>query len=112
MTTVVQNGSPFTFFKNDPIDIADGGALDSGKLAGCVLRRARPIDLPFLTFRALSARARVSTHRQVSAFSDVTELTVHSADGRPLPLEVDGDYLGEVTEARYSILPSALSVVA
>jgi diacylglycerol kinase family enzyme len=112
VTTVIQNGSPFTFFKSHPIDIADGGALDSGKLAGCVLRRARPIDLPFLTFRAISARARVSAHRQVSAFSDVTELTVRSADGRPLPLQVDGDYLGEVTEARYSILPRALSVVA
>ena len=37
---------------------------------------------------------------------------MRSADGRPLPLQVDGDYLGEVTEARYSILPRALNVVA
>jgi diacylglycerol kinase family enzyme len=42
----------------------------------------------------------------------VAELTVHSADHRPLPLEVDGDYIGEVAEARYSVLPSSLSVVA
>jgi diacylglycerol kinase family enzyme len=39
-------------------------------------------------------------------------LVVRSADGRPLPLQVDGDYLGEVTEARYSIMPQALNVVA
>jgi diacylglycerol kinase family enzyme len=37
---------------------------------------------------------------------------VRSTDGRPLPLQVDGDFLGEVAEARYSILPGALSVVA
>jgi diacylglycerol kinase family enzyme len=37
---------------------------------------------------------------------------VRSADGRPLPLQVDGDFLGEVDEARYSIKPSALTVVA
>jgi diacylglycerol kinase family enzyme len=42
----------------------------------------------------------------------MTELTVRSADGRPLPLQVDGDYLGQVQEARYSILPNALTVVS
>jgi diacylglycerol kinase family enzyme len=112
ITTVVQNGAPFTFFKDRPIEIADGGALDSGKLAGCVLRRARASDLPFLAFRMLSTRAPISAHPQVSSFCSVTELTVQSADGRPLPLQVDGDYLGEVIEARYSILPGALNVLA
>jgi diacylglycerol kinase family enzyme len=28
-----------------------------------------------------------------------------------LPLQVDGDYLGEVEQASYSLLPHALSVV-
>jgi diacylglycerol kinase family enzyme len=37
---------------------------------------------------------------------------VRSADERPLPLQVDGDYVGEVREARYSILPRALCVVS
>ena len=37
---------------------------------------------------------------------------MRSADGRPLPLQVDGDYLGDVSEARYSILPRALNVVS
>jgi diacylglycerol kinase family enzyme len=42
----------------------------------------------------------------------VRELRVRTADGRPLPLQVDGDFLGEVPEARYSVLPEALNVVA
>ena len=37
---------------------------------------------------------------------------MRSADERPLPLQVDGDYLGEVAEARFSVLPEALNVVA
>jgi diacylglycerol kinase family enzyme len=53
----------------------------------------------------------VSDHRQVSPIRPLRELTVCSADERPLPLQADGDFLGEVEEARYSILPGALSVV-
>jgi diacylglycerol kinase family enzyme len=112
VTAMVQNGSPFTYFKNRPIEIAEGAVLDSGSLAGCVLHRARPIDMPSIAWRAFSKRARVARHRQVSPFSDARELTVRSADGEPLPLQVDGDYLGEVTEAHYSIMPRALNVVA
>jgi diacylglycerol kinase family enzyme len=111
VTTIVQNGSPFTYFKNRPIEIADGAALDSGEFSCCVLHSARPLDMPSITWRAFSRRSRVARHRHVSGFSDVAELTVRSSDDRPLPLQVDGDYLGEVTEARYSILPRALSVV-
>jgi len=112
VTTIVQNGSPFTYFQNRPIEIAEGASLQSGALAGAVLRRATPVDISSIGWRALSRRARVVRHRQVTALADVTELTVCTADGRPLPLQVDGDYLGEVSEARYSILTRALNVVA
>jgi len=112
VTAIVQNGSPFTFFKDRPIEIADGAALDSGMLAGGVLRRATPLAMPSIAWRALSRSARVAGHRQVTELADMSELVVRTADGRPLPLQVDGDYLGEVGEARYSILPHALNVVA
>jgi diacylglycerol kinase family enzyme len=112
VTTIVQNGSPFTYFKDRPIEVADGTALDSGSLCGCVLHRATPLSMPTLGLRVLSRGARVSRHRNVTSLPRFTTLTVRSADGRPLPLQVDGDYLGEVAEARYSILPRALNVIA
>jgi diacylglycerol kinase family enzyme len=112
VTTIVQNGSPFTYFQNRPIEIAEGAALDSGALACSVLHRARPLDMPSIAWRAFSRRARITRHRHVSSFPALSELTVQSADGRPLPLQVDGDYIGEVDEARYSIMPRALNVVA
>ena len=111
VTAVVQNGSPFTYFNDRPIDVAEGARLDSGALAACVLHRATPLGLPMIGWRALSPRAHVAGHRQVTGFSGITELTVRTADDRPLPLQVDGDYLGAVSEARYSVLPRALNVV-
>jgi diacylglycerol kinase family enzyme len=112
VTAVIQNGSPFTYFQNRPIEIAEDASLDSGTLSACVLHRASPIDMPFIAFRAFSRRARVARHHQITGFSGFTELFVETSDGQPLPLQVDGDYLGDVTEAHYSIRPQALTVVA
>jgi diacylglycerol kinase family enzyme len=112
VTAIVQNGSSFTYFHDRPIDIADGAALDSGALAAGVLHRATPLSMPFIAWRALSRHARVAEHRQVTGLAHLSELLVRSADGNSLPLQVDGDYLGEVSEARYSLLPGALSVIS
>jgi diacylglycerol kinase family enzyme len=112
VTTIVQNGSPFTYFQNRPIEIAGPVALDSGVLAAAVLHRAALPDMPSIGWRAFSGRARLVRHRQVTGLSGMTELTVRASDDRPLPLQVDGDYLGAVEEARYSIMPRALHVVA
>jgi diacylglycerol kinase family enzyme len=60
----------------------------------------------------VSSRARVAAHRRVTGLPTFSDLTVRTADERPLPLQVDGDYVGEVTEARYSVIPDALNVVA
>jgi diacylglycerol kinase family enzyme len=112
VTAIIQNGSPFTYFQDRPIDVADGAALDSGKLAGGVLHRATLASMPFIAWRAFSRRARVARHRQVTGLQDISALTVRSADDRPLPLQADGDFLGDVDEASYSILPDALYVIS
>jgi diacylglycerol kinase family enzyme len=112
VTTIVQNGAPFTYFHEKPIDIAEGARLDSGALVGALLGRATPLAMSSIALRALSPRASVVGNRQITNIQGLGELTVRSTDGRPLPLQVDGDFLGEVHEARYSIKPRALAVVA
>ena len=112
VTTIVQNGSPFTYFHDHPVEIADGAALDSGRLVSAVVHRATPLGVSLIGLRAMLPGARVVDHRNVTGLRQLSELTVHSADARALPLQVDGDFLGEVHEARYSILPGALSVVS
>jgi diacylglycerol kinase family enzyme len=112
VTAIVQNGSPFTYFLSRPIEIAQEATLDSGTISACVLHRARPIDMPFIAWRAFSRRAQLSRHRHITPSPGLTELSIESADGKPLPLQVDGDYLGEVVRADYSVRPLALSVVS
>jgi diacylglycerol kinase family enzyme len=112
ITAVVQNGSPFTYFEDRPVDIVAGASLESATLSAAVLRRATPVAMPFITWRALSRRAAVTDHRQVTGLEGITELLVRAADGRRLPLQVDGDFIGEVEEVRYGIKPRALTVVS
>jgi diacylglycerol kinase family enzyme len=112
VTALVQNATPYTFFGERPVQLSDGATLESGDLAGVVLKRASPIDMPTLIWRALSKRAQVGRHRRVHPFREVRELTVRSLDGRPLPLQVDGDYIGEIENASFGVLPRGLTVVA
>jgi diacylglycerol kinase family enzyme len=112
LTALVQNGDPYTFFNNRPIAVADGARLDSGTFSGVMLERATPLDVPFIVWRLFSRRARIAKHRHVTAFEGVTDLVVRSADGRPVALQVDGDHVEDVVEARYELLPRALTVVA
>jgi diacylglycerol kinase family enzyme len=112
ITTVVQNATPYTFFGRRPIEIAEGSALDSGTLSSVVLRRASPVDMPTVVWRAFARRARIESHRQITALESVPELHVTSIDGRPMPLQVDGDAIDEVTEAHFRSVPRALTVVS
>ncbi len=112
VTAVVQNGAPYTFFGNRPVHLGEGATLDSGTLSGVVLKRARPIDVPTLIWRGLSKRARFGRHRQVRVFSGLDRLEVRSLDERLLPLQVDGDYIGEVDRAEFGVTPGGLLVVA
>jgi diacylglycerol kinase family enzyme len=112
VTIVVQNASPYTYFGSRPVEINEGATLDSGDLAGVVLTRARPIDIPTIAWRALSKRAKVAGHRRVHPFRGVSELTVRSLDERPLPLQVDGDYIGNAREARFGVTPHGIVVVS
>ncbi len=112
VTAIVQNTTPYTYFAQRPIDLAEDVALDSGTIAGVVLRRASPLDMPTVAWRALSPRARILRHRRVGGFAGVEALTIRSLDDRPLPVQVDGDYIGELPEIVARVEPGALSVVA
>jgi len=112
VTVIVQNATPYTFFGERPVEMAEGATLASGDLAGAVLQRASPVDIPTIVWRALSRRARVADHHRVHAFSGLTSLRVTSLDGRPLPLQVDGDYIGELDRVAFGVTPGGLTIIA
>jgi diacylglycerol kinase family enzyme len=112
VTALVQTGDPYTYFGAHALHVAEDSALDDGTLAGAVLRRAAPPDAPTIIARLFADRLRVVDHRQVRGFGGCTEVRCASADGRPIALQVDGDYIGDAVEAHYEVVPGGLTVVA
>ncbi len=111
VSAFVQNGPAYTYFGDRAIMIGDGARLDSGDVCAAILKRANPIDLPTIAWRALSRRARLDRHRQMEVVANLRELRVRSRDERSLPLQVDGDYIGEVQEVEFGVIPQGLALV-
>src|SRR5437763_12067789 len=93
VTALVQNGHPFTYFKDRPIEVAEGAELDGGTLSAAVLERASPIDMPTVIWRVFSPRSHVIRHHRVTGLADLPEVTIRSLDERPIALQVDGDHV-------------------
>jgi diacylglycerol kinase family enzyme len=112
VTAIVQNAHPYTYFGDRAVRMGEGASLDSRDLAGVVLERASPIDVPSISWRALSGRAHLIRHRRVHGYRGLSGLRVVSADERALPLQVDGDYIGDVQEASFECVPQGILVVS
>ncbi|MEA2249468.1 MAG: hypothetical protein QOH46_3997 [Solirubrobacteraceae bacterium] len=112
VTALVQTAHPYTYWGDRPLQVAEGAELDDGMLAGIVLRRAAPPDVLTIIARLFSGRLRIVDHRRVHGWGGLAETRCVSADGRPIPLQVDGDYIGDAVEAHYEVLPGALTVVS
>jgi diacylglycerol kinase family enzyme len=118
ITALVQNSDPYTYFASRPLRVCEGISLDDGSLAVAVLRRGAQRDVMTLVPRLLGKRLSAANHRQIEQLGDVRAARVSSlsqlADGSPRPfqMQVDGDFIGEQTEAEVRVEPGALTVVA
>jgi diacylglycerol kinase family enzyme len=113
VTVIVQNGDPFTYFRNRPIRICPGRELDDGQLGLSVLKKATPGEIPTVIARVFSSRAEtVQRHRQIEGIAGVDAARVVSVDDRRFPLQVDGDFIGEFDEVEYRVGPRTLSVLS
>jgi diacylglycerol kinase family enzyme len=112
ITVIVQNGDPYSYFGRRPLHVVEGVELDDGTIGAMVLERAAPIDIPTVSARLLSNKLRMVGHRRVSGFTGSVDIRVVSTDGRPVPLQVDGDYVGDASEVVFGVWPGALRVVA
>jgi diacylglycerol kinase family enzyme len=111
VSVFVQNSQPYTYFRRRPVNLSGGTSLESGDLSGAVLTRANALDVPTIAYRLLVRHAQVGGHRRVRAFDGLHGLRVRSFDERPVPVQVDGDFIGHHEEAVFSVLPAGLRVL-
>jgi diacylglycerol kinase family enzyme len=112
ITTLVQNGDAFTYLGDKPLALAPAGGLQTGSLAGLALRGVRARDVPGIARAVLSSKRSLADHPQIHAFAGVDGLRCVSADGRAIPLHVDGDHIGDASDVVFGIRPGALGVVS
>jgi diacylglycerol kinase family enzyme len=118
VTALAQNSDPFTYFASRPIRVCEGVAIDDGSLAVAVLERAAQRDMPTLIRRLFSESHPAARHRRIEHFPGVTEASISSlgdgGEGAPvaLPIQVDGDYIGEAAALELRAEPAALTIVA
>ena len=88
---VCANGRPFTYFKRMPVDACPQASLDGG-LDVFGVRRVRTGTIVRIAWAVLVSRSHVRWRDGVYRH-DLTAATLRC--DRPLPVQVDGDYLGE-----------------
>lgn len=109
ITAIVQNAEAYTFAGPRPLTIGRDVSLESHTLqATALLSGLRWRDVPAVTYRTLS-RADADRHPRIETLPASTEVTVRC--DRPMPIQLDGDYWTDLSEARFSVRPRALTVV-
>lgn len=104
---ICSNARPFTYFKRFPVDACPEAELDKG-LDFFALTKLRATTAPRLIsglfVTGAHTRWRSSVYRH-----DVLGATFEAE--QPTPVQVDGDYVGEWTDARLDLVPEALNLL-
>jgi diacylglycerol kinase family enzyme len=104
---LVANCSPYTYAGAKALDLVPGASFDDGlALLAPIELRAR--DLPRLVWHALSGHG-LEAERHAYSARDLDRIVVRC--DRPLPLQVDGEDAGDVSEALYEAEREAVTVL-
>lgn len=101
------NGRPFTYFKRMPVDVCPGATLDGG-LDVFSLSRIRLVTVPRIVWSVFVSRSHVRW-RTAHYDHDVEAVTLRA--DVPLPVQVDGDYVGEQQTAEMRLVRKGLHVL-
>jgi diacylglycerol kinase family enzyme len=103
---IAANTAPWTYFRSKPIVLTPDVSFDTG-LDLVAMRRMRLLGTAWAVSGMITPTG--VRGRSVTVFHDLQEFRL--AGQVPIPLQVDGDYLGERTAATFRAVPSALRVV-
>lgn len=107
MLAVCCNGRPLTYFKNTPVEACPEARLDGG-LDVIGLRRIRAATIPRVTWSLLVSHSHLKW-RNVVYRHDVDGIDVRA--DHPLPVQVDGDYIGDYDEVRIDLVRAGLDLL-
>ena len=105
---VCLNNHPYTYLGDRPLDLAPEASLDRG-LVSLVLRSLSFTTIVGAAASALGSGRHVRTARTTDYRTDLDGLRVSGYGS--FPYQVDGDYLGEVTELVFRHEPEVLRLV-
>jgi Sphingosine kinase and enzymes related to eukaryotic diacylglycerol kinase len=108
VSTVCCNARPFTYLKNLPVDVCPLAQLDKG-LDFLSLDRIPLWTFPGLAWGMLKSRKHIEG-KHATYLHDTSGGTLEA--DVPLPVQADGDYLGEWTAADIRLVPHALDLLA
>jgi diacylglycerol kinase family enzyme len=107
LLAVCCNARPFTYFSKFPVDVCPTASLDRG-LALFALSKIRTATIPRIVWGVFVSRSH--THWRISRYHDDLRALSLTAD-HPLPMQVDGDYVGEWDAARLVLVEDGLDLV-
>ena len=103
----VGNTDPYTFVGALPLRVAPEATFEGG-LDLVAPRSIRPLDVPRIVKYITTGRGQLDDPR-ILTLHDVDRITIRC--DRPLPLQVDGEDLGDVTQARFVCERTAVRVL-
>ena len=106
--TIVANTNPYTYLGAKPFNVAREAGLDR-PLASVAINTMQFTPFIRVIAQALLSERPLSTSPHVDYRVDLDRLVIRGH--RPMPYQVDGDFLGEVEELRFEHRPDAIRLV-
>ncbi|MEA2461358.1 MAG: hypothetical protein QOH90_1535 [Actinomycetota bacterium] len=101
------NGRPFTYFKRWPVDACPEARLDLG-LDILAMSKVHLPTAPRIAWSVFVSRSH-PRWRNSTYWHDIQ--SAHARTRRPMPMQVDGDYVGEIEDATLELVPDALDLL-
>lgn len=105
--SIVCNARPFTYFGRFPVDACPEASLDKG-LDFLGMTKIHASTIPRIAWAVFISRAHVRW-KNSRYITDVTQGSLRATE--PMPVQVDGDHIGDVDRAIIRLVPNSLDVL-
>ena len=105
---IALNTDPYTYLGTTPFSVAPQATLDS-PMSIVVMKSLKPTTLGSLVFKTLRSDEGVTSSKSVDVSHDVRSALITHGDA--FPYQLDGDYLGEISEIDLRWEPDVLRLV-